>query len=89
MGAAPVITEVAFAPVNVSFLAGFGLEQDHNQEGRNNRNRCGKVDTGDDLLDIYHAMCRSRFPPARASALRTSRNAPHSYELTYCFSTPC
>jgi hypothetical protein len=32
--------------VSIWLLAGLGFQKHHNQEGRNNRNRCGKVDTG-------------------------------------------
>jgi hypothetical protein len=41
--------------VSVSLLAGFGFQQNHNQESRNNGDCCGKVDTGDDLLYVYHS----------------------------------
>jgi hypothetical protein len=36
-------------------LAGLRFQKYHNEEGRNNRNRCGKVDASNDLLNIYHS----------------------------------
>ena len=41
--------------VSISLLAGFGLEQDHNQECRHNGDGCGYLCAGSDLVYIYHS----------------------------------
>ena len=47
-----------YSPVR-GLLAGFGLKKHHDKKRCTNSNGCGKLSTGDNLVNIYHS-CKYR-----------------------------